>query len=131
MTTSPPKRPRILLVDDDELLRRTLVRILALTYDVTVAPHGAKALEILAAETFDAILTDLEMPHLGGDGIVRWLEEHQPAMASRVVVMTGGAKRPEQMAWLQRFDTDRVLPKPSTAAEIVRALQAVLGRGLA
>ncbi len=131
MMTSPPKRPRILVVDDDEHLRRTLARMLAGTYEVTLAPHGAKALEILATETFDAVLTDLEMPHVGGDGLVRWLEEHQPAMAACVVVMTGGAKRAEQLAWLRAFDRDRVVAKPSSVADIVRALEAVLHRGLA
>lgn len=122
-------RPRILIVDDDELLRRTLVRLLAASFDVVQARNGAEAIELLRGESFDAVLTDLEMPEVGGDGIVRWLEENQAEMARRLVVMTGGAKRADQSAWLRSFDADRVVRKPYTRNEIMAALDRILPKG--
>jgi len=124
-----PPRPRILLVDDDELLRRTFARILVAKFDVVEAGNGREALEILSTAEFDAVVTDLEMPLLGGDEIVGWLEANRPSLAQRVVVVTGGAKRVAQVEWLRTVDMARVLRKPCSAGELVAAVDGALRRG--
>jgi DNA-binding response OmpR family regulator len=121
-------RKRILIVEDDHSLRRTLARVLAQTFDVIEAAHGSEAVAILGTESFDAVITDLEMPKLGGDGLVAWLEAHQPRVAGRVIVMTGGARRAEQARWLQSFDPHRVVAKPCSASVIVTAIESLLAR---
>ena len=79
---------RILVVEDDEAIQDILNTFLESNgFDVTLASHGVAALDLLEAETFDLILTDLVMPGKGGMDILR------AATASPrnipVIVMTG------------------------------------------
>ena len=124
-----PHRPRILLVDDDDTLRRTLARVLASDFEITQAPNGRVAIEVLRGGAFDAVVTDLEMPELGGDGLAAWIAANQPELAARVLVVTGGAKRADQAAWLRAFDPERVLRKPYLASALADALERVIARG--
>ena len=62
-----PKRPTILIVDDDRPQRDGLQRALADRYDVLVADEAQKASAILEAQPVDVLLTDLRMP--GEDGL--------------------------------------------------------------
>jgi len=120
------QRPRVLIVDDDERLRRTFARVVGARYEVSVAENGRDAVALLEKESFDAVLTDLEMPELGGDGLVTWLEQNRPALARRAIVVTGGAKRAEQAAWLAAFDQRRVVKKPCIVEEVLSAIEGVL-----
>lgn len=120
------QRPRVLIVDDDERLRRTFARVIATRFEVSVAENGAVAVALLEKETFDAVLTDLEMPELGGDGVVAWLEQNRPHLARRVIVVTGGAKRADQSAWLDAFDERRVIQKPCAVEDVLAAIERVL-----
>lgn len=128
MSASCP-RPRVLLVDDDDLLRRTFARVLAVRFDVTEASDGRRAVELLGAETFDAVVTDLEMPFVGGDGVAAWLATNQPALAERLIVVTGGAKHVAQVEWLRTVEPGRLLRKPCAASDLVSAVEAVLRGG--
>jgi len=61
------EKPRILLVDDDESLVRTLGDLLSFSdYDVVSALDGAGALDKLRAATPDLIVLDISMPKMGG-----------------------------------------------------------------
>ena len=70
-----PALRRILLVDDDPMVTRSLERALgALRPDLEIrtAPSGERALTVLAEAPFDAVITDLNMPGLTG---LVWLEK--------------------------------------------------------
>ncbi len=80
---------RVLVVDDNQLLRAGLVTILSSAPDLDVvgeAADGAAAVEVAAATTPDVVLMDVEMP--GGDGITatRALAERLPG--ARVLILT-------------------------------------------
>jgi CheY-like chemotaxis protein len=82
---------RILIIDDDVFVRRTLSRALA-THDLTMAEDGARAIEILgSAERFDVILCDLMMPAVSGIDLYIHLCEHAPGQERSMVFLTGGA----------------------------------------
>jgi len=69
--TNPPK-PRVLVVDDEEPLRRAYIRILESAGNVvTEASNGNEARQLILSESFDVILTDLSMPELDGLQLVR------------------------------------------------------------
>ncbi len=121
--------PRVLLIDDDDALRRTVGRLLAHDFRVTETATGAQAVALLAVESFDAVVTDLEMPDMCGDEVVAWLLAHQPAVAARVVVLSGGAKDPVKAEWLRTFDAERVLRKPCSAEDLLAAIRRVLASG--
>ncbi len=66
--------PRVLVIDDDETVRDVLNTYLFTNgFDVSLAPDGQTGLDLLRAEKFDVVITDLVMPGMGGmevlDGI--------------------------------------------------------------
>jgi two-component system response regulator MprA len=67
------RRARVLVVEDDDAMRYALVQSLAPEYEVLAAGHGAEGLEMAGAMPFDAIVTDVHMPHLDGIAMVRQL----------------------------------------------------------
>lgn len=70
---------RILVVDDDESLRRvTQFQLQKEGYSVSVAPNGSKALEILQINAQDLVLTDLKMPGLSGLELLRKIKSEYP-----------------------------------------------------
>ena len=61
------RSPRILVVDDEAVIRDILADFLAMEgFEVRTAPDGAAALMELTGSPFDLVLSDLKMPHMGG-----------------------------------------------------------------
>ena len=122
--TPSPRGPRlkILVVDDDAAVRRTLRRALA-GHEVTDAGGGRAALALVdAGRTFDVIVCDLMMPDVAGVDVVEALAARPgPAPARRVVLMTGGVSCPRGKALLaaNRYP---VLDKPIDQAALQRVL---------
>ena len=78
---------RILIVDDEEGLRRLLVRVLSKSgYEATAVAGGAEALRQLAGESFDLIITDIKMPEMDGLELLRELKAFDPSLP--IIVMT-------------------------------------------
>ncbi|OGQ83806.1 MAG: hypothetical protein A2289_24325 [Deltaproteobacteria bacterium RIFOXYA12_FULL_58_15] len=87
-----PARPRILLVDDEEPILRSFHRLLRPNYDVVTAANGQEAWEILSRDTdFQLILSDVDMPRMNGINLYKEIAASNPELASKVVLMTGGA----------------------------------------
>jgi EAL domain-containing protein (putative c-di-GMP-specific phosphodiesterase class I) len=71
-----PAAPRLLVIDDDQLMRKLLARVLAAKgYETTLAHNGAQAKELLARGEFDLILTDVHMPRVDGIGVLKLVRE--------------------------------------------------------
>lgn len=78
---------RVLIIDDEPAVLRCLDRALRLRgYDVTTAPRADAALILMKKRHFDVILSDIDMPGMRGDQLVKALP---PSVASRVVLMSG------------------------------------------
>jgi CheY-like chemotaxis protein len=85
---------RVLLAEDEALVALALADCLeAMGHDVTVAGDGAAALALArrppGSTPFDLLVTDLNMPRLGGEGLIRALRTERPGLP--VVVVTGSA----------------------------------------
>jgi PAS domain S-box-containing protein len=88
--TRSPERPRILLVDDDSLVRGTLQQLLELSdYRVVSAADGEEAIAAFEAEGADLLLTDLAMPGMNGVTLIAKLQEQLPGLPA--ILMTGYA----------------------------------------
>ncbi|HEY0881573.1 MAG TPA: ATP-binding protein, partial [Archangium sp.] len=111
-------RARILVVDDEPAIRRALSRLLGREHDVTAAGSGKEAKALLEQDkAFDIILCDLMMPEMTGMELHAWLAEAAPALAQRVVFISGGAFTPRAAAYLEQVD-NRELSKPFVHAEL-------------
>ncbi|MGC4093621.1 MAG: EAL domain-containing response regulator [Polyangiaceae bacterium] len=81
-------RGKILLVDDDALVRGALTRSLVGTgYDVVSATNGREATELLATAQFDAIVSDIAMPEIDGIQLLRAIRQRDADVP--VVLITG------------------------------------------
>jgi two-component system cell cycle sensor histidine kinase/response regulator CckA len=116
---------RVLLVDDEEMLRLSLARFLARRGAVVrEASDGVAALELLAEADSDVVVTDLRMPRMDGIAFYSELRHTNPALADRVVFLSGDVA---ELARLRTDDvpTDRVLTKPVKLADLEHALHRV------
>ncbi len=108
------RRGRVLVVDDEPAVARSVERILRGQHDVKVEtdPQAALAL-LLTGETFDVVFCDLMMPGLTGMDLYDTLARERSEMARRVVFLTGGATTPQAEAFVK--STERpVMDKPFT-----------------
>ncbi len=81
---------RILIVDDDRRMTRTLADIFSVVgHESVEATSGAQALELARTQTFDCVLTDVRMPEMDGVELHRQLHLAQPGLP--VMLMTAYA----------------------------------------
>lgn len=112
------RRRRLLIVDDEPHLARTLQILLGDEHDVVVLTSGGEARTTLEADAgFDAILCDLSMRDVSGMALYDWLLEQNPHAAARMIFMTGGAYTSEARAFLARVPNPRV-EKPFRLEEL-------------
>jgi CheY-like chemotaxis protein len=93
VNTTPPESPRgrVLVIDDEAAVGRTLSLVLQPEYDVTVATSAQEGLDMLRATGgFDAILCDLVMPGMNGQDLFQAARSELPGIESRFVFMSGG-----------------------------------------
>ncbi|MBI2569226.1 MAG: response regulator [Candidatus Schekmanbacteria bacterium] len=108
----PPRRGRILVIDDEDAIGGMVRKALGGEHDVQTAATGAVALERIAAgERFDVILCDLMMPVMTGTDFYAALRRIAPAQLDRLVFMTGGVFTPQARAFIERLPAP-VLEKP-------------------
>lgn len=114
---TPISPPRVLVVDDDAVLLRVMVRLLReLGAEAVPALGGRSALPMLAAMSPlpDLILTDVRMPEVGGEELLRRVRASEALSAIPVVAITGAGTD-------QPFDL--ILTKPIREAELREALR--------
>lgn len=79
---------RILIVDDDETVRRSYLRSLeSLSCNIEAASDGDQALQTMADKPFDVVLLDMRMPGQDGMSVLRTIKQRWPD--SEVVIITG------------------------------------------
>jgi signal transduction histidine kinase/CheY-like chemotaxis protein len=121
---------RVLVIDDEPAIRGVLKRMLR-GHEVVEADSGDQGREVLSRDQrFDVILCDMMMPKISGMDVHRWLLDHHPQLARKVVFITGGAFTPKAREYLEKVDNLR-LEKPfdllsfeKMVAELVSASKA-------
>jgi CheY-like chemotaxis protein len=124
-----PRPLRVLVVDDEEAVRRVSARFLErVGHRVDTAADGAEALELLKKATYDAVVADLRMPGLDGEELFHRLRARGDGLEHRLVFLTGDAAS-EQAARVVAEARVPVLVKPVRLAELARTIvQAAKGR---
>lgn len=122
--------PRVLIVDDEPALRRTLERALrAIGCEVVTAGDAHLAYEVLDGTDVDLVLLDLHLPQMSGDTFFVALVRRWPDLAGRVVLMTGDTFA-EKDHWPEELQRCPLLLKPFTL-DMLRetVMSALAGRG--
>lgn len=118
-------RARLLVVDDELVLRRMLDRVLtAKGFEVRTAVDGYEAVAMLKAEPFDVVLSDMVMPQCDGRCLLEAMRE--AGITVPVVMLTGYADASD---WsLIGLGAVAVLGKPSPVDTICTTLESALHR---
>lgn len=117
---------RILVIDDEPALRRTLERALtSLGYDVSSVADPDSAYQILAESNFDLVLLDLRLPKMAGDTLYLAMVRHWPRLLGRVILMSGDLHGP-QPNWPAELVRCPVLHKPFSLDMLGRIVSRVL-----
>ena len=96
-----PTDARVLLVDDDALIGKVVIRSLAGGPEVVALEDGRAALaRLVSGERFDVILCDLMMPDFSGMEFHAALQAARPDLAGQVIFVTGGAFTPRARDFL-------------------------------
>lgn len=117
---------RVLVVDDEPELADVMRAMLESEgYEVATADSGLLALEMLATARFDAIVSDLRMPQMDGAALWREICERHPAMARRIVFVTGDTLSPDASAFLKRSRCAS-LDKPFAKTDLLERIEALV-----
>jgi two-component system NtrC family sensor kinase len=122
---------RILIVDDEAEIREALAEILrGAQHSVVAAGSGREALERMATEHYDVILTDMRMPDLDGRALYEEIERRWPGLGARVVFVTGDTLASTLRDFV--FDSGRpVIEKPFLPSEVRRVVAELAADGKA
>ena len=117
---------RLLVIDDEPAIGRYVSEYLTTEgVEVTAVASGREAQAILRRGTaFDAVLTDLRMPDIGGEKMLAFVAAKRPDLVGRVVIMTGDALGPEVNTSSRDVP---VIVKPLELAALRAALKPMLG----
>ena len=116
---------RILVVDDEPQIRRTLRATLAPQgYAITDAASGEAALKMLSDATPDLVLLDLNMPGIGGLAACRKIRERSDAV---IIVLTIRSGEQDKVAMLDA-GADDYMTKPFSTPELLARIRAALRR---
>ncbi len=119
----------VLIVDDDDEVRNTLTKLLKRAGFMTVGVYnGLAALNKLRNEECKAVVCDIQMPFQDGTLFHKTLVAQMPAMAKRVIFMTGRASDAD-IAELEAETGCPVLAKPIDSDELITAVRSLVGRG--
>ncbi|CAN5608833.1 hypothetical protein BH23BAC4_BH23BAC4_09180 [soil metagenome] len=113
---------RILIVDDEPMVRSVTARLLALRgHEVREAVDGLAALEEVANAPFDLVITDLSMPAMNGRELAYRLRQHHPRLP--IILLTGDTDASDSTEYI-----DAVVKKPFKLDALESTIQAVLNR---
>ena len=120
--TSRGERRRLLIVDDEELILRSLSRALRHEYEVVTTTSPIEALRLASSgERCDIVLSDVTMPGMSGMELASRLSSSCPALIGRIVLMTGGAHSEHAQSSLERCGLP-VITKPIDLSHLLRVL---------
>lgn len=119
---STVRLPGILLVDDDPIVLRALRRLLLGArpgWEIDMAESAEAAQLLLENRTYDVVVTDLQMPVLGGAAFLAWLKTEHPTIMRVIHSSHVESLTPEQTQELAHA----VLSKPGRPDELVVVLE--------
>jgi two-component system, NtrC family, response regulator AtoC len=107
--------PTILIVDDDDAIRGTLYELLCDRYECHTASRAEEALQYLAIEKYDAVLTDIALPGLSGLELLNRVQQQN--LGTPVILISGKGSEQDRDS-LIRMGAFAYVTKPFTLEQI-------------
>ncbi|MEO8202968.1 MAG: response regulator [Betaproteobacteria bacterium] len=129
-TIDQAPRHRVMIVDDEEMTRLLLARILTndMEVEVTLAGTCEQALRLGGGFAYDAILLDLMMPGIGGMGVLRELRANSPNSATPIIVVSM-LSEPDTVERTMKAGASAYLIKPAERNSLTATVRAqIAGR---
>ena len=119
----------ILIIDDDEAMRRLMVRTLGDAHTLIEAQNGQDGLALLKERHPDIVITDILMPQKEGIETIR--EIRQMAPATKIIAVSGGGASHNLMFLdiAKAFGADAALAKPFRPAQLAKTVELMLAKG--
>ena len=115
---------RILIVDDAKAIRDALLNIFSVMgFKVDVASNGNEGLNLFSKNSFDLVITDLQMPGMDGWNVAFRIKDKSP---NTPVVLITGSEKEAVMEKLKGSCVDSVLFKPFRLEDIQEIIQKML-----
>lgn len=117
---------RILIIEDDDLLRGVLANALELAgHTVIQAANGQEGVDLFRATAADLVLTDIVMPVQEGVETIIQLRKHQREVP--IIAMSGGVANTKlYLSIASRIGAKRILSKPFTPQQLIETIDEVL-----
>ncbi len=129
--TVAARKKKILAIDDDGLVRKTLELLLKEAgYEPTMAAGGQEALELLPQKNFDLVITDIRMPGIDGLQVIQAVRDYCGGMKRSVIptiVLTAYKDEPIRQA-VARMGVKEFLLKPFKLEEFLKVLERSLAK---
>lgn len=119
----------LLIVDDVATDRKLLrVRLEAEGHNTLEAADGVEALQILARETVDAVISDVLMPNMDGFRLCHEIRKIERLRALPFIIYTSTYTSPEDESLAQTVGADKYLTKPTPTSAVLDALREVVAK---
>ncbi|RMF92702.1 MAG: sigma-54-dependent Fis family transcriptional regulator [Nitrospinota bacterium] len=121
----PGLKPRVVVIDDEEGIRRLFQRLLGKRYDLQTFERGLAALEDLQRTPADLVITDLKMPGIDGMEVLRRVKELDPDLPVIVLTAYGTVENAVEAMKKGAYD---YITKPVQAEEMELVIEKALER---
>jgi two-component system NtrC family sensor kinase len=120
------RNKRILIVDDEKYILDFFIEIFKMfPMQVATAGDGRAAMEMLANNEYDLIITDFKMPQMSGRELYQWIQEKRPQLARRIIFITGDTVSAETRSFFES-NSNLYLAKPFKIEEVKEVIQQTL-----
>jgi DNA-binding NtrC family response regulator len=119
------KYKRVLLLEDDEMLKAAIKEYLETNfYEVVAVSNGAEGVRAVLKQEFDAIVCDMMMPKLPGDMFYTAIERMRPHLCKRFIFITGHRGNPKVNDFIKQVK-GAMLNKPFRMDDLIEAVALV------
>lgn len=117
----------ILIVEDEEMVRITLERVLAMEqHEVSTAANGDEAVKIASERHLDLVITDLIMPVKGGPETIAELRRDNPDLKIIAISGVGRSHVSTQLDFAKQLGADATITKPFGVDTLLKVLHQLL-----
>ena len=117
----------ILIVEDEEMVRITLERVLAVEqHEVATAANGVEAIALAKERHFDLVITDLMMPEKGGTETIPELRREHPELKIIAISGVGRSHASTNLDLAKQLGADATITKPFGVDTLLKVLHQLI-----